>query len=200
METYPNHITEEQARQIRADTLEEIKQSHWAHDRARNAGVALTATIIALSSGGLYKFFDPHPIAASFFLIPILLSVLQQFAHYTSATLLGRGLTAHAKFVVESRVLEPNAKNYAKLHQLEKEAEELLETEREQGQYAHFLAKFSTTSFVAVSSILVGTVATWWLVLALVIVLIAFRFRNFRTGGFIVVGRVPVDAAKPDDK
>jgi len=51
MEFLHDHITEEQARQSKADTLEEVKSAQWAFERTASAGIALTATIIELSSG-----------------------------------------------------------------------------------------------------------------------------------------------------
>ena len=57
------------------------------------------------------------------FIVPIVVSIIQQFAHYRSAEFLSRALTANAKFVTNSRVLKPSPENLKKIVRLNKDAE-----------------------------------------------------------------------------
>src|SRR5262249_7398504 len=103
------------------------------------------------------------------------------FSSPTACTLqrtsfLAQSLTARASWVqrreILDRVQKPSKEDSAEVEQLERESKELMQEQVQRSRYSHFLAKTATTSFVMVSSVIVGKAVSWWLVVALVVVLV----------------------------
>src|SRR5437016_3316442 len=96
--------------EIDKDQKEELRQlgerAHWAYERHRNLGVALMATILGLSGGGLVILGrDKNPFAA-LYIVPILLAVLQQHLTYQASRHLSRGQNLTMRLFVEQPTLD----------------------------------------------------------------------------------------------